>query len=53
MYFSKVDFLRLIPIFANSPTMCGAPLSGLADDILRIRSRTSLATDGDQISRSG
>jgi hypothetical protein len=46
MYFSTVDFATSIPIFASSPTIRGDPQSGLAEDILRIRSRTSPETVG-------
>ena len=42
MYFATVDFGRSMPILPSSPTIRGAPQSGLADDMRRIRSRTSL-----------
>ena len=46
MYRATVDFARSIPIFLSSPVMRGAPHSGLADDIFRIRSRTSIEIPG-------
>ena len=46
MYFATVDFGTSIPILPSSPTILGAPQSGLADDILRMRSRTSRGIDG-------
>ena len=46
MYFSTVDLGYSMPILRNSPTMCGAPQSGLADDIRRMRSRTCLGIVG-------
>lgn len=46
MDFSTVDLTTSIPIFLGSPTMHGAPHSGLEDDICWIRSRTSFETVG-------
>jgi hypothetical protein len=40
-YFSTVDFATLMPSFPNSPTIHGAPYSGFACHIVRIRSLTS------------
>lgn len=45
-YFSTVDFATSMPSFRSSPTIRGAPYSGLARNMLRIRSRTSLAITG-------
>jgi hypothetical protein len=46
MYFDTVDCAISMPIFRSSPWIRGAPLSGLARLILRIRSRTFFATFG-------
>jgi hypothetical protein len=46
MYFSTVDFESSIPTFLSSPRIRGEPYNGFALDIVRIRSRTSLATQG-------
>ena len=46
MYCSTVDFANSIPIICSSPTIRGAPQSGLAEDIRRMRSRTSLVIAG-------
>src|ERR1700680_4599236 len=46
MYFATVAWLTLIPSFKSSPWMRGAPHSGLALFICRMRSRTSRSTDG-------
>lgn len=40
---AEVDFATSMPILASSPTIRGAPHSGLAVDMRLIRSRTSLA----------
>ena len=46
MYFSTVDFGRSMPIFCSSPTILGDPQSGLAEDMRRIRLRTSPGIGG-------
>jgi hypothetical protein len=46
MYFATVAWLTSMPSLRSSPWMRGAPHSGLALFICRIRSRTSRPTDG-------
>ena len=45
-YLSTVDFATPIPIFRSSPTMRGEPQSGLAEEILRMRARSSVGMPG-------
>ncbi len=45
-YLSTVDWATSIPSFPSSPTIRGEPQSGLAFEIRRIRSRTSMGTFG-------
>lgn len=46
MYFATVGCETLMPSLSSSPCTRGAPQSGLARLIFRIRSRTSLGTPG-------
>jgi hypothetical protein len=46
MYFATVARLTSMPSFKSLPWIRGAPQSGLALFICRIRSRTSRSTDG-------
>ena len=46
MYRSTVDFARSMPIFLSSPAIRGAPQSGFAGEIRRIKSRASFGTEG-------
>ena len=46
MYFATVAWLTSMPSLSNSPWIRGAPQSGLAVLICRIRSRISRSTDG-------
>src|SRR5271167_907831 len=46
MYLATVAWLTSMPSLSSSPWIRGAPQSGLAPLICRIRSRTSRSTDG-------